>query len=277
MFAKIKNLIKACPYLYNLLFMIIVFGSRQLIFWLQYLLRVIGIDSIGYKKLKKFHNMYNGKRCFIVGTGPSLTIKDLETIKGEYSFSVNSIVLSFEDTSWRPTFYAIQDSFGYEKLKDAIRKANMPIIFNGISDKRMTPNMDVAFIPFPLNLLDHGKMVPKHITKFSNDAFKVVYAGHSITYSAMELAVYMGFKEIILLGVDCDYSKNINHIKAYSKQDDMNASYLMRESYKVARNYADRNGIKILNATRNAKLDVFEKVSLESVLQRKGSRPEKNI
>ena len=77
----------------------------------------------------------------------------------------------------------------------------------------------------------------------------------------------MGFKEIILLGVDCDYSKEVNHIKAYSPQDDLNAAYLMTESYRVAKAYADAHDFRILNATRNAKLDVFEKVMLEDIIK----------
>lgn len=267
---KLLKIIKSNEYIYNALFMLIIYGKRQIVFNLGIIFRYLGIKGkYDYSKLKKFKDIHRGERCFIVGTGPSLLMRDLELIKGEYSFSVNSIVLSFEDTDWRPTYYAIQDRFGYEKLKNSIKRANMPYIFNGISNKRMTPVMDIENIPFPLNLLDHGKAIPRHITKFSENAFKVVYAGHSITYSAMELAVYMGFKEIILLGVDCDYSKSINHVKAYSAQDDINAAYLMRESYKVAKKYADEHGLKILNATRNAKLDVFEKVNLEDLLAKK--------
>lgn len=263
----LKQFVKNRPHLYNALFMSCIYSSRQLVFWSRYLMRSLGIKGrYDFARLKQFKDIHLGERCFIVGTGPSLKMDDLEIIKGEYSFSVNSIVLSFPDTTWRPTYYAIQDRFGYERLKDSIREAKMPYVFNGISNKMMTPIMDVDNIPFPLNLLDHGKMIPDHITKFSDDAFKVVYAGHSITYSAMELAVYMGFKEIILLGVDCDYSKAINHIKAYSPQPDMNAAFLMRESYKVARLWADEHGVRILNATRNAKLDVFERVVLEELL-----------
>lgn len=264
---SVKQFIKNRPHLYNALFMIGIYGTRQVLFWSKYILRVLGIKGkYDYSLLKAYKGKHKGERCFIVGTGPSLRMDDLEKIKGEYSFSVNSIVLSFPDTSWRPTYYAIQDSFGYEKLKEAIREAKMPVVFNGISNKTMTPQMDIDNIPFPVNILDHGKLVPNHHTYFSGDAFKVVYAGHSITYSAMELAVYMGFKEIILLGIDCDYSKAVNHIKAYSVQTDLNAAYLMRESYKVARKWTDEHGVKILNATRNAKLDVFERVNLEDLL-----------
>lgn len=267
MIDSIKKFIKNRPHLYNAFFMMFVFGMRQIKFGFYFLLRALGIKGkYDYSRLKEFKDIHQGQRCFIVGTGPSLTMEDLEKIRGEFSFSVNSIVLSYPDTTWRPTYYAIQDRFGYEKLKDAIRESRMKYVFNGVSNKKMTPQMDIDNIPFPLNLLDHGKMIPKHITKFSDNAFKVVYAGHSITYSAMELAVYMGFKEIVLLGIDCDYSKCVNHIKAYSIQDDINAAFLMRESYKVARKWADEHGVKILNATRNAKLDVFEKVILEDIL-----------
>ena len=265
---SIKQFIKNRPHLYNAIFMTKIYLPRQISFWIKYLMRTCGIKvKYDYSLLKQYKDIHKGERCFIVGTGPSLKMEDLEKIKGEYSFSVNSIVLSFPDTTWRPTYYAIGDSFGYEKLKTAIREANMPTIFCGISNKVMTPKMDVKFIPYPVNLLDHGKMIPEHINKFGGDAFKVVYDGHSITYSAMELAVYMGFKEIVLLGIDCDYSKAVNHIKAYSVQTDINAAYLMRESYKVARKWTDVHDVKILNATRNAKLDVFEKVELEDILR----------
>lgn len=265
---KIVKFIKKYPQFYNLLYMILVYGKRQVVFYMGLILRKLHIKvKYDYSKLLQFKDIHNGKRCFIVGTGPSLTMDDLELIKNEYSFSMNSIPLSYEDTTWRPTYYAIQDKFAYDKLKAIIRESNMPYVFNGISVKWMTPIMDIENIPFPLNILDHGKAIPNHITKFSKDAYKVVYAGHSITYSAIQIAVYMGFKEIILLGVDCDYSKDVNHIKEYTVQDDKNAAYLMRESYKIARKYADEHGIKILNATRNAKLDVFETVTLEEILE----------
>ena len=251
------------------LFSITIFPLRQLIFWVKALLRLVGINKKPpYYKLKQYKNIHKGKRCFIVGTGPSLRMEDLEAIKGELSFSVNSIVLSFGDTTWRPDYYAIQDSFGYEKLKTAIKTANMPVVFNGRSDKTMTPKMNgIDYIPFPLNLLDHGKPGVHHLNRFSRNAYAVVYAGHSITYSCIELAVYMGFSEIVLLGVDCDYSKSVNHVKAYSTQNDKNAAFLMMKSYVKAKKFADRHKIRILNATRNGKMDIFEKVALEEYLK----------
>ena len=83
----------------------------------------------------------------------------------------------------------------------------------------------------------------------------------------MELAVYIGFLRKIILGIDFDYSKAVNHIEAYSVQDNPNAAYLRRESIKLLANGLE-HGIIILNATRNAKLDVFEKFSMEDILSK---------
>ena len=268
MFEFIKKLIRKNPFIYNIIFMIFVYGGRQSVFYFHYLLRKMGVrQKFNYDELLKFKSIHQGKRCFIVGTGPSLKLEDLDLIKNEFSISVNSIVLSYGDTSWRPTYYAIQDKRAYEKLEKEIKKAKMPFVFIGISNKRLTPISDIDFIPYPLNLLDHGKRVTTHLNKFSQDAFKCVYDGHSITYSAIELAVYMGFKEIVLLGIDCDYSRQVNHVKAYCTQDDKNAAFLMRESYKIANDFANKNDFRIINCTRNAKLDVFEKRALEEVLK----------
>ena len=41
--------------------------------------------------IKSFKNRYLGKRCFIIGNGPSLTGDDLSSIANEYSFAANKI------------------------------------------------------------------------------------------------------------------------------------------------------------------------------------------
>ena len=55
--------------------------------------------------MKKYKSIHKGKRCFIVATGPSLTIKDLEMLDGEITFSMNSIVNLYNKTEFRPNYY----------------------------------------------------------------------------------------------------------------------------------------------------------------------------
>ena len=70
-------------------------------------------DSIRLNNDKKYirslRNKYKGKRCFIIGNGPSLGIHDLEKIKGEISFGTHRIYEIFDKTSWRPDYYLAQD------------------------------------------------------------------------------------------------------------------------------------------------------------------------
>ena len=69
-------------------------------------------------------------------------------------------------------------------------------------------------------MLNHNWSHKKYHSKFSDNAFEVVYSGYTITYSLIQLAVYMGFKEIYLIGVDCNYSSNKNnHFKDYGIVD----------------------------------------------------------
>lgn len=265
----IKNKLKQNKFIYNIIFYIYRYMPIQIEFLINYVNRSLNLKN-KYKQIKNYKNIHEGERCFIVCTGPSLKIDDLNLIKDEVSFSMNSIVLSYKDTTWRPTYYAIQDRVGYEKLKEDIKKYNMKHLFCGISTRKHSPQIDINHIPFPLNLGDHGKKGINHKTKFSNDCYKVVYDGHSITYSVIQLAIYMGFKEIYLIGLDCNYSnKGNDHVIEYATQENLNAEVLMKNSFKVAKNYADNNGIKIYNATRGGKLEVFERVNIDDLFLNK--------
>ena len=46
----------------------------------------------------KLKDVYSGKRCFIIGNGPSLKISDLEMIMNEVTMSCNSTIDLFEKT-----------------------------------------------------------------------------------------------------------------------------------------------------------------------------------
>jgi hypothetical protein len=92
----------------------------------------------------------------------------------------------------------------------------------------------------------------------------------------IQFAAYMGFKEIYLIGVDCNYSAGNDVIteKSYfnPRLFNNNRSYAPPEvdtnllAYARAREVCDKRGIKIYNATRGGKLEAFERADLDSVL-----------
>lgn len=227
-----------------------------------------------YEKLRTLKNKHLGERCFIVATGPSLTIQDLEKLKNEVTFSMNSICLVFDETDWRPTYYGIQDIHVYQKLKSHIENLTTEGKFIGDNISKKVNKLENQYI-FPLNLLHHRVSNTNYHTKFSDDAFAVVYSGYSITYSLIQIAVYMGFKEIYLLGADCHYSSNMkHHFREYGHVDPdyLKAGEQMIVAYEVAKKFADDHDINIYNATRGGRLEVFKRVDFEQVLSEKNKR-----
>ena len=94
----------------------------------------------------------------------------------------------------------------------------------------------------------------------------------------LQFAVYMGFSEIYLLGVDHQYSIEMNPdgtmkktegVQDHFANDDICTNvpqtYKSTLSYYAARKYADLHGVKIYNATRGGKLNAFERVDFDKL------------
>lgn len=110
--------------------------------------------------------------------------------------------------------------------------------------------------------------------KFSNDITKVIYSGYSVMYDTIQIAVYMGFKEIYLIGADFSYlndpGQRGNHVYddvANDRRKVAGRAYLdvSVNALVTARKYAELHGMKIYNATRGGKLEVFERKNLDEV------------
>ena len=220
------------------------------------------------KRLLQFKNAHEGDRCFIVATGPSLTLSDVEKLRNEWTFSMNSCVKFFDKTTWRPNFYMVMDPEVYTALYDKINSAELPIVFyNAFS----ILSFEREGIPIKINSwfmtyikTKYSRKHPKQIG-FSADAAKCLYDAHTTVYIAMQLAVYMGFKEIYLIGNDCDYTSGSQHSKlaSYELLSPTDAGDKIMDDYKAAKERIESYGVKIYNATRGGKLEVFERVDLE--------------
>lgn len=230
------------------------------------------------KDLKEFKNLYKDQRCFIVGNGPSLTSEDLEKLKDEITFAANKIYNIFEQTEWRPTYYLVQDPTTLVNIRDRVQEVGTKKKFVSISAKLAASFDCDDCVYFYLNKDNYPYKKPF----FSEDISKEIFEGYTVTYSSIQMAAFMGFKEIYLLGVDFNYSmtKNLNGeiiknegvnnyfggSKKETEPDSMpNLEYNML-AFKAAKSYADNKGIKIYNATRGGKLEVFERVNLDEIL-----------
>lgn len=231
-----------------------------------------GIDE-RFIRLKEFHGKYSGKRCFITCTGPSLTIRDLESLNNEYVFGMNSICLIHDKTDWKPDFFGIQDDHVYDKVADTLLKTDNGVVFAPY-DFFVSKGTPQDWIYFPFSGAYHAYdryYRGKFWSWFSDDCYATVYGGFTITYSLMQLAVYMGFDEIYLIGADCSYLGQkqhfIDHGHVTSTQSNLTATDRLVASYTAAKQYCDNHNVKIINVTRGGCLEVFPRLGLEEVLR----------
>ena len=228
------------------------------------------------KQIKKLKNIYSGHRCFIVGSGPSLQMEDLEMIKNEITFGTHRIYQIFDKTKWRPTFYCAQDSVLINDSADEICKIAKSIssFIAIVPERRYRPIKNAMYMNFL------AKDFYPEFPEFSDDVSRLVVEGCTVTYMCLQIAAYMGFSEIYLIGVDHNYSTTLSpdgkiqhndgvkdHFSDKDVITNVPALYKSTLAYEKAQEYAEKHGIKIYNATRGGKLEVFERVNFDDIIK----------
>ena len=148
-------------------------------------------------RLRSLKNIYKGEKCFIIGNGPSLKVEDLDRIKNYYCFSANQIYQIFDKTEWRPTFYTMMDKDGISKHKELRLIGSEYNFYNSRAIKKKNsdnPNVFFFFNDSYFNLIKGSSCHPY----IGNDVSKSVSDCGTVTFTNIQLAIYMGFSYIYL-------------------------------------------------------------------------------
>ncbi len=232
------------------------------------------------KDLASIKNMYEGKRCFIIATGPSLTQDDVELLKDEITFGVNGIIRMYKKTSFRPTFYAICDPNVFaEYVSDGTDMAvgtfcqERAFVTDTIAaqDKRLQADPMVGVIPY--SYLNHMVSARGLTFRYRKNICRGAYNACSVVNFCINIAHYMGFHEIYLIGTDCTSSTAKQYFDDYL-QDQKTNPYMKAmcernsiKAYAFIKKKVEKDGVVVYNATRGGALEVFKRVSLERVLR----------
>lgn len=261
----------------SLIIRVVVFGGMKLISAYDEL-RGFLRDKCGvrdkYYNIKKFKDIHKGERCFIVCTGPSLTMDDLELLKKEITFGMNSLCLVEDKSDFRPTYYGIMDNIVYNKFKDNIErfcKDNMTVF----ASDRIARNNSIpsSWNILPVNVAYHTYdrwFKHNYWCKFSDNIYRLSYDMYSVTHLLIQVAAYMGFKDIYLVGADCTFQKNTRtHFVEYGTldKDFDSAEDRCLAGYLPVKEYSDMHDVNVYNATRGGKLELFPRVELNSVVK----------
>jgi hypothetical protein len=231
-----------------------------------------GFARLNRQRLKKFKDIHKGKRCFIVANGPSLNKIDFNLLKNEITIGMNRIYLMEKVNGFKPDYIVCIDK--KSQLLQFTEEYNNQ---NGISFYEW--NLRRLFDKKENFIFIKGKFSPKFST---NPVLEGLGNGKSVTYACIQLAYFMGFNEVFIIGKDHSYqtaekagkgikstgNENNHFIKGYYKpgQNWDAPDYKSEEfAYKLARKAFEKDGRLIKDATIDGKLDVFEKVNFNSL------------
>lgn len=233
--------------------------------------------------LNKARNLHKGKRCFIIGTGPSLNRVDLSKIKNEITFGVNG---TYKIESLNLNYFVYVSSWFHEQHSEGIKNVTcerrfIPSSHQGLESHVPTSWLNVL-LPSYYDLVGNQLQVP---SGFSYAPHKAIFAGGTVIFLCLQLAYYMGFDKVITLGLDHSFGKfdenakqhagtyireekNISHFD--SKYNSENIEYhcdlkAMERGYKLALEAFNEDNRVIVNASPGSKLDIFPKINFEQL------------
>jgi hypothetical protein len=239
------------------------------------------------RKIQGLHNINKGKRCFIIGNGPSLNLLDLSLLKNEYTFGVNAIYTNYEKMGFYPTYYVVEDFLVAEDRAAEINQYNKSDIkfFGNYLRYCLVPDDTTILLNVLLDYSDYP-----NFPHFSDNLLHKLWVGGTVSYLCMQIAFYMGFSEVYLIGFDHNYhipkdaNLGSNHVITSTSDDQnhFNAEYFgkgkrwhdpmlyrMEKAYRKARMTYETHNRLIANATTGGKLEVFERVAYPSLFKQK--------
>jgi hypothetical protein len=246
----------------------------DIIIYKTYNLCVCFVNVFSYTKRKllslnrRYNNKYQGK-CFIVGTGPSissLSNNEIKIINENYSFGVNSLYKTEVGRKILPNFYVLMDRDYVNENREVfldISDVYSNRVPKFITDYRFAENEQLKY--FKNTIYISPKKYP--ISKVEIDLCKDISGVNNVVSYSILVAIYMGFKEIYLVG--CDYNifcKN-NESNYYDNNNEFtrkNLGYYLKyfwlttEFHYMIQNKSKNLGVKIVNVTKNSLLDAYQ-------------------
>lgn len=235
-----------------------------------------------------------GQRCFILGNGPSANKLDLAALKGETVISVSNGYLHKGYATFAPRYHCVpQITYGRMTREDVVawftemhqHLGNAELFLNEteselVREHGLFPGRAVHYVALRESFDELRERAIIDITR-------PIPRVESVPIMALMLAMYMGFSDIIFLGVDHDHFKSGKYVYAFtpeaqygkdfsvavngrvliSRYDDFQSLARLWRQYRVLREISLKNRISVINATSGGELDEFPRASFETMIK----------
>lgn len=246
-------------------------------------------------------NLKKGKRCFVLGNGPSIKELDFELLGNEDVFTVNQLARRNDYYLLNANFHVWADPIFFNADLDKEENQELIKSFFQIKTSSGSP---ICFLPieaenFARTIKLSDAVDIRYFYAHKNfdyctediDLAKESYSFGTVVQYAIGIALYMGYSEIYLLG--CEATGLLNFINSYLKKEIKDYAYHISESesrrmldvtkeydmehefacwgtvfhqYKLLNSYCFNRGVKLINCTPESIIDSLEFMELSEVL-----------
>lgn len=220
-------------------------------------------------RLALLRNRHAGERALLVANGPSLNRMDLRFLNSETTIGLNKIFLGLRDLGFYPRYLVAVNAKVLEQSAAELRK---------LTCVKFIAKRAAAFLPEDALTYHIDTSNPPY--RFCRDVTAGIHEGWTVTYAGLQIAYFLGFREVVLIGLDHRYryygtpnqasvlyGSDPNHFCCnyfgHGQEWDNPDLTQSEESYRIARRCFERDGRRIIDATVDGACSVFDKVDYQ--------------
>jgi hypothetical protein len=245
------------------------------------------------------HNRHAGeKRCFVIGSGPSLKTQDLSLLANEYTIAANSFYKHPDAPKVGLKYLCIGDPHFMSAEPRAldwhrtIEKAlpTTTLLLNRVArpiveQHGLYRNQDVYYV-------EPSSTPATKASECSLDFTRPLNVGNSTgTLVMIPLAMYLGFREIFLLGFDANWLESFErsyhfydtheHFPEFDSvaadtrdikyEDEVDSVKREFEAHRLLAERSRQLGVRIWNATAGGRVDTYPRTRYEDLFTQRGT------
>ncbi|WP_200334452.1 glycosyltransferase [Thiocystis violacea] len=237
-------------------------------------------------RLADLKDSHTGERCVLVANGPSLNRMDLSFLKREICIGMNKIYLGIKKFRFYPRYYVAVNLKVVNQAANEIKALTCrKFIGQGAAQDVLREDALTYLVRTHAYELDNnGIKRPGFCRDIAREG---MHEGWTVTHAALQVAYYLGFTEVVIIGMDhrYEYSGNPNEACVLDGADPNHFSpdYFgggqtwdnpdlahSEESYRLARREYEKAGRRIIDATLDGACTVFEKGDYRAVFGLQG-------
>jgi len=247
------------------------------------------------KKNVELKDKYNNERIFILGSGSSILLYDLKVLSNECVMTQNSFHMHNDIFDINPTIHCVvpyyqtdkEHSIWIEYIGDMKEKMPSTTFIWGLNTKALIDNHHPELIKQSYYI--RTKYNSLTLKKAKVNISKTIMNIPTVLTQCLIFAIYMGFREIYLLGFDLDQichtnDRTFGRFYGMSKITDTKFEedaekhlddettdgwynwWLMNKQFFLIKLFADQNNINIINGTQGGILSYFKREPIENIV-----------